>query len=211
MFFQKIVKGITGIDTRTARKILLKEGIQCSWWRKVGTISPADWQSRLNERNLEWHLNRFEDADPAEKGEPFARHTPFISATAGAVERDIAAQDNILFPAELIAASFATNAFQQNGFVFYGYVYTLGRRSLKLIDFAEEVRDLLVYTAFLPFHHEGEVVAKIHIPSIQLEKYEPWHCTSKGRIRRGKAIKNPDYEPPERYANVREILGRRER
>lgn len=206
MFFQKILKGITGIDMRMAKKILYKEGIQCAWWRKVETISPADWQARLNERNLSWHLNRFEDADPTEKGEKFAKHTPFISTTAGAVERDLISRKNILFPAEYIATSFATNAFQQGGFVFYGYVYTLGQKSLKLIDFAEEVRDLLVYTGFLPWHHEGEVVAKIHIPAIQLEKCEAWHCTSTGKLKRGKTIPNPSYEPPERYANVREVL-----
>jgi hypothetical protein len=42
-----------------------------------------------------------------------------------------------------------------------------GQRTLAFVNFAE-VRDLLVYTSFLPFHPEGEIVAKIHIPAIQL-------------------------------------------
>jgi len=44
-------------------------------------------------------------------------------------------------------------------------VFTLGRQSIDLCEFAEEVRELNIYKNFLPFHAEGEIAAKIEIRS----------------------------------------------
>ncbi|MGH3051666.1 MAG: hypothetical protein ACRDM8_01740 [Gaiellaceae bacterium] len=61
-----------------------------------------------------------------------------------------------------------------------------GKRTLAFVNFAEEVRDLLVYTSFLPFHPEGEIVVKIHIPPIQLVntrfRGKKQHGNGRGRL-----------------------------
>jgi hypothetical protein len=79
---------------------------------------------------------------------------------------------NIVYIPIITALNFATNWLTRPGYVFYGYVFTLGQKSLELAEFAEEVRELHIYTHFLPYHDEGEIVAKIHIPAVRLEKVE---------------------------------------
>src|SRR5688572_16223914 len=96
MFFQKVLKGIAGL-TREAADATLQTGILCNWWHTVGRISPAQIVEKLTERNLDWHLNHYDDSDPLMDDEPFYKNTPFISATAGAVERDAFAGRNIIF------------------------------------------------------------------------------------------------------------------
>lgn len=50
---------------------------------------------------------------------------------------------------------FATDGFRRRG-----YVLTLGKQSIPMREFAEEVRELHIYTSFLRYHPEGEIVAK---------------------------------------------------
>jgi hypothetical protein len=181
--------------------MLREAGIACNWWRNVGEVSPGEVQAKLTPRNLLWHLNHYVDLDPA-TGAAFCENTPFISTTAGTVERDVLATRNVSFPPLLTAVRFATADYTRAGYVFYSYVYTLGKRALPLVDFAEEVRDVHVYAEFLPFHAEGEVVVKKHIPSVRIERVQKYDAD--GALLWTEA--NAAYEPPERYANVRELL-----
>jgi hypothetical protein len=199
LFFQTVLKGIGGIGDDEADAILTRDGIMCNWWRTVGEISPSEWQAKLTERNVLWHLNHYNDVDPS-TGSPFSKNTPFISTTAGTVERE--PTDNVKFPGFATAIRFATGDFTRDGYVFYGYVYTLGKKALVLVDFSEEVRDLLIYTSFLPFHPEGEILTKIHIPAVRLEKFEKY--AADGRLICTKA--NANYAAPERYTNIRGAL-----
>ncbi len=50
-------------------------------------ITPAEIVEKLTERNLDWHLNHYEDPDSLMKNAPFYENTPFILVTAGVVER----------------------------------------------------------------------------------------------------------------------------
>src|SRR6476620_7770714 len=106
MFFQKTLKGISGLTNQQADHCLIA-GIHCNWWRRVQTISSPEIVMKLNERNLDWHLNHYEDHDPLTNA-PFYENTPFISVTAGVVERSHFWQRNIIFDPFITALSFAT-------------------------------------------------------------------------------------------------------
>src|SRR4051794_31716040 len=97
MYIQKVLKGITGITKAEADNALLIDGIQCNWWRDVHSITPHGVEEQLTERNLYWHLERYDKIDP-NTSRPFHETTPFISTTAGAIERDRFRSQNIIYP-----------------------------------------------------------------------------------------------------------------
>jgi hypothetical protein len=212
MIFQKVLKGIGGISDSVASQMLTSAGIVCGWWNRVGRISPAEVKEKLTEDNLFWHLERYDDVHPT-TGRPFNQDTPYISTTAGSVQRDQLLARNVFYPPLLTAILFATSWFQRPGYVFYGYVYVLGKKSVPLQEFAEEVRELNIYTSWLRFHEEGEIVAKIILPSTRLsrvERYEP--SQSLRDLRRGVkpapawTLENPTFCAPEGFSNVRDVI-----
>ena len=212
MFFQKVLKGINGLSRKDADSALIA-GIHCNWWRRVGSISPLEIVEKLTDRNLDWHLNHYDEPDPEMNNQPFYESTPFISTTAGTVERQDFLRRNIVFDPLLTALQFATRDFTKRGYVFYAYVFTLGRQSLPLAEFAEEIRELNVYKNFLPFHQEGEVTAKIEVRGPQIEKWEAYDGPAVlASLRGGKAPKatatrrNRRYAPPEQFCNIRGLV-----
>lgn len=213
MFFQMILKGIAHDDDTWAQHTLSERGILCRWWNRVGRIAPEEVTARLTERNLMWHLSRYTHLDPTFNNEPFCDHTPFISTTAGAVERIAMLRRNRVFSPFMTALTFATDGFTRVGYIFHGYVFTLGKKAVPLEAFSEEVRDLYVYSQYLPFYREGEIVAKVQIPAVNLRKYEkfdPAACRADlaaGRKPRPiDVVANPHYLPPRRFANLRGIV-----
>jgi hypothetical protein len=212
MFFQKVLKGIAGLSRQEANAAFLA-GIQCNWWRRVHEISPVEIVQKLTERNLDWHLNHYDDPDPLMSNAPFYENTPYISATAGTVERDAFLQRNLVFDPFITALRFATRDFTTTGHVFYAYVFTLGRQSVNLCEFAEEVRELNIYKNFLPFHPEGEIAAKIEIRGPRIEKWEEYDGPTALRELQGANLPqpvvsqpNPIYAPPEGYCNIRGLV-----
>jgi hypothetical protein len=169
MFVQKFLKSICGLRDAEAASMVREQGIQCNWWRKVKKITPPEIQNKLTDRNLDWHLNHYDAIDP-DTGEEFYKNTPFISTTAGTVERQAFLWRNEVRSAFITALEFATENFTVSGHVFYGYIFTLGKTAVALEAFSEEVRELNVYTMFLPFQPEGEIAAKIHIPAVNIER-----------------------------------------
>jgi hypothetical protein len=212
MFFQKVLKGIGGLSRQEADATFL-HGIHCNWWRRVQQITSQEIVEKLTERNLDWHLNHYADADPLMNSAPFYENTPFISATAGSVERDDFAQRNLIFDPFITALRFATHDFTATGHVFYAYVFTLGRQSIDLCEFAEEVRELNIYKNFMPFHAEGEITAKILIRGPQIDRWEeydgPASLVSLQRLNVPQPTFrsfNPIYAPPEQYCNIRGLV-----
>jgi hypothetical protein len=212
MFFQKVLKGISGL-TREDADASLRAGIVCNWWRRVHGITPVEIVQKLTERNLDWHLNHYEDPDPLMGHAPFCENTPYISVAAGAVERSEFWQRNITFDPFITALRFATRDFSTTGHVFYAYVFTLGRQSIELCEFAEEVRELNIYKNFLPFHPEGEITAKIEIRSPQIKMWEEYDGPAALGALQGANVPqpvftrvNPIYAPPERYCNIRGLV-----
>ncbi len=176
MIIQQTLKGISGIDA-TAARTLLAQGIPCNLVRRRGSISFVEIPSRLSLRNLDWHQNQYNTPDPLEGNEPFSWHTPFISTTAGTVERFISTSTNVKTPAWIEAVDFATSSFTVDGYVFYCYLWVVGRQTVKHEALSEELRELNVYTGFSPFQPEGEITAKINIPPAQIEKAEFWSAS----------------------------------
>jgi hypothetical protein len=212
MFFQKVLKGITGLTRQNASEMFVA-GIQCNWWRKVHRISPIQIVEKLNERNLDWHLNHYDESDPLMNHAPFHENTPFISVTAGVVERDAFLRRNIVFDPFVTALRFATRDFATTGHIFYAYVFTLGRQSIELVEFAEEVRELNIYQNFLPFHPEGEITAKVEIRGPQIERWEEYdgpatfQAFMNGDLPEPTATQvNSIYAPPEQYCNIRGLV-----
>lgn len=212
MIIQQVIKGIGGINDAEAAEIL-KQGIVCNWWRKVNLLPADQIPLRLTQRNLDWHQNHYYASDPLESGEEFGKHTPFISTTAGTIERDTVNQTSIMTPAWQVALSFATNSGTSDGFLFYCYLLIIGKPTVEYQAFAEELRELNVYTGFSRYQPEGEITAKIIIPPAQIERADFWSkkdamATVKGGNLPGPGhvIPNPLFVPPEKYNNVRDVL-----
>lgn len=221
MYFQKVLKGIANIDHVVAESIAKKTGIESNWLRKRGRVCSSEIQQQLTEPMLLAHLNMYDDPLPSAHpmaGMPstttYGDVSPFISTTAGAVQRDASQSLNIFFDPFFTALKFATRNLTTQGFVFYAYVFTLGKKAVPLSGFAEEVRELNIYRDYLPYHHEGEIAAKINIPSIQIEKAEEYDGKDVlESLKKGnypvpiRTIDNKGhYEAPDRYSNIREVL-----
>jgi hypothetical protein len=210
MFFQLFIKGICFDNDSEANNILDQIGILCNWWRNSpdGTLRTPEVPRRLTERNLLWHLSKYHDPDPQANNQPFSQNTPFISVTSGAIKR--ARGVNVRHSAFLTALRFATKKFTQTGYLFYGYVHTIGKQSIPLESFAEEVRELHIYQMYLRYQLQGEIAAKIWIPPRCIERYEKYDGpTALTRLRSGlmplrtAARSNPTYADPTAYSNIR--------
>ena len=211
MFFQKVLKGIAGWSREEANRTFVN-GIVCNWWRDEDPLPNEKIVGKLTESNLDWHLNHYDDVDPGEN-RPFREITPYISLTSGVVERDVFLQRNIVFDPFITALRFATRDFTTKGYVFYAHVYTLGRQSIELAEFAEEVRELNIYKNYMPFHPEGEITAKIIVRAPQIEKWEEYDGPAAAREflagrqpQPTEAQTNPRYARPELYCNIRGLV-----
>src|ERR1700684_3938501 len=89
MIIQRVIRGVAGINQNQAQK-MLDEGIPCNLERNWGPLPFSNIPKVLVDRNAEWHQDHYGDPDPLftpSPNEKFSRHTPFISTTAGTVER----------------------------------------------------------------------------------------------------------------------------
>lgn len=215
MIFQKVLKGISDLKEPEINNIVSHSGIISNWWRKKGTISNGEIKDELTEQNLMNHLNHYNQSLPATHkwvslGKTYGDVSPFISTTAGAVQRNNAKKVNIIYPSFITALKFATKNFKTEGCIFYAYLQVLGKESIPLRSFSEEVRELNIYRTFMPFHQQGEITAKIHIPSVAIEKVEIFEGKkAASEIKKGnpptpkKIITNKDYVNPDSYSNIR--------
>jgi len=215
MIFQKVLKGIADLQEPEIRNIISQSGIISNWWRKKGGITNGEIKDELTEQNLMNHLNHYNKKLPvshkwAKLGQTYGDVSPFISTTAGAIQRDKAKKMNIIYPTFITALKFATKNFKTNGCIFYTYLKVLGKESIPMRSFSEEVRELNIYRTFMPYHHQGEITAKIHIPSVAIEKAEIYDGKKAAKeLSNGidpipiKTIMNKDYVNPDSYSNIR--------
>src|SRR5882757_2592495 len=110
MYFQKVLKGIKDLPSDKAAGMVTNAGIHCNWWRREGHVSASDISTLLTENNVLCHLNQYNDPLPATHAQfspneklTYGDITPFISTTAGAVQRLSSAGLNICFPAFMTA------------------------------------------------------------------------------------------------------------
>jgi hypothetical protein len=209
MVFQYFLKGIARLDDDAADLILRRTGLICRWWQ---TVDPLPWEEigdRLTPENLETHLDRYDSIDPS-TGAPFADASPFISLSAGTILREAAARGiggrNRRYSARWTALRYATDNFKTHGHIFRGWVVVLPNPSLRLKEFAEDVRDVHSYHRYRAFHRQGEVTAKIEVPAVHLESVERWELNGSGGASLTGNSENPSFEPPSRHANIRDVL-----
>lgn len=209
MIIQWCIKGMAlkGGDDEARSIIDSRGGIRCNWWRDVHKITPPQIRDKLNDDNLNLHINHFTIVDPNTK-RVFRELTPFISLTAGTVERNAAAKTNIIRQARATALWFGTNFGEFN----HAYLYTcwvvLAPRAAVVIEsVAEEARDLNTYRRYSPFQPEGEVVAKIFVPDNQIKECQKWTWDRDGKLFRLDWIyKNERFTDPEMLTNIRELI-----
>lgn len=208
VMIQWCIKGMALTDDNAARTIIDGQGgIVCNWWRQVHIITPQAIRLKLTTPNLDRHVNHFQEIDSA-TGRPFSELTPFISLSAGTIERDALARTNFARRARRTALWFSTDFGQRNyGYLFTCWVVVSPRPNVEIEGMAEEVRELNVYRRYSAFQTEGEVVAKIIVPDNHIQSCEKWDLTPKrGGFTRAWIHDNPRFTPPERLANVRELI-----
>lgn len=209
MIVQWCVKGVSLPGDADACQIIDDaQGLVCAWWRDSGSIDPAESADKLTLGNLDLHVNHFTDKDPV-TGRPFNEVSPFISLSAGTVERDAVAQTNHVHRARRTALFFGTGFGRKTtAYLYVCWVILAPRRTVELQYVAEEVRDLNTYRDYSPFQTEGEIVAKIEVPDNHIQCCEKWVHSggTPGVYRRSWVYSNPRFVPPQRLTNVREMI-----
>jgi hypothetical protein len=207
LIVQSSLKGLQLPNDEAARSIIDGGGgLICNWWRDVSQITPQQVRAKLSMMNLDRHVNHFDNAEP-ESGRPFREVTPFISLSAGTVERDKVMQTNITHTARETALGFGSGfGAVANAYLYRVWVVVAPRQAVKVEGVAEEVRELTTYRSYSAFQLEGEIVAKVIVPPNQIEFCERWdmnpvqgwHCVWH-QI-------NADFTLPTELSNVRELI-----
>lgn len=211
MFVQMCIKGLNNITLAEAQAILTRQGLTCAWWRNARHISSAEIDERLTAEELDLHVNSFEEWHPTRSGR-VNEESPFISLTAGSVERDEWVAQNHVKPAHRVAMNFATHSGEPRGecFLFYCWVFVGMRPSVQVRHLAEEVRELHTYTSYSPYQLEGEIAAKIEVPPRQILKFEHYEFSEdrdeRLQITRLGIYDNPAYVDPHKVTNYRDWL-----
>jgi len=204
MIVQWCCKGMPGLSQNHVRHILLDgEGILCAHWHnakstpaKRAPLPVAEALDRLSEWDLDQHLHNFAAVRST---------TAFISLSAGCVSRDTALRKNIRHPARLTALDFATKAGSTQGWIFTCYVFVGINPAPEIPAVAEEVRELNHARPYSPYYTEGEVAAKLHVPSRQILSAEEWTPDGSGGFG-VRAFLNPRFVSPRPLVNERASL-----
>lgn len=211
MYVQTCIKGVNGINSGRANAILSGGGLTCNWWRRVRTISPQEIDERLNSADLDLHVNSYGGEHPVHAGK-IKDETPFISLTAGAVSRNVFFKTNFVHPAHRTALWFASDFGRLRGdcFLFYCWVVVALSPSVEVRHLAEEVRELNTYRRYSAFQTEGEIVAKIDVPSRQIHRFERYEISGDPNgppaLAYLEARVNPRYVDPYSIVNIREAF-----
>ncbi|GAA3572592.1 hypothetical protein GCM10022419_061880 [Nonomuraea rosea] len=185
MIVQWCCKGVAEISEDEVRTILSNGvGLRCRGWLSAGAAEPFAIGAaiqQLTEHNLNLHVNNY--AQPMLRtGQPFCDSTPFISLSAGCVDRDTTTKTNVTHRALRTALEFAVTDYTQPsrprcpGWVLVCYVLVSPNRSTSIPSVAEEIRELNHNRAYSEWHWQGEVAAKINVPSTQIlcaQRWEP--------------------------------------
>lgn len=209
MIVQWCIKGmfIDGGDQKARSLIDSRGGITCNWWRDVGKITMPQVRDKLTDGNLNLHVNHFTSIDPATKRQ-FRELTPFISLTAGTVERDTAAKTNIIHRARGTALWFGTNfGASDHAYLYTCWLVVAPRSAVVIESVAEEVRDLNTYRRYSAFQTEGEIIAKVSVPDNQIRDCEKWTWDRAGMVfRKDWTYTNSRFTLPEQLSNIRELI-----
>lgn len=207
MYVQWCVKGMH-LDRDSEAESILEptSGLLSNWWRRVSTITPGEVRDRLTPENLDRHVNHFEAPDPA-TGLLVRHETPFISLSAGTIERDTFAKTNAVHGARNIAIRFGLAGGTTTAYLFVCWVILAPRPAVRIQGVAEEVRDLNAYRRYSAFQTEGEIVAKVNIPSNQIRHCERWDFDRNTKtLTQTRRFPNRHFDEPQILSNIREFV-----
>jgi hypothetical protein len=189
-------KGIPGLNDTQVQAILLDgEGLLSSRWHYNSPRPVADALNALSEADLDAHLHDYARV---------RQTTAYLSLSAGCVVRDPLAGVNVVHPARRTALAFATAWGTTAGWLFTCYVFVGINPAPEIPAVAEEVRELNHARPFSPYYPEGEVAAKIHVPSRQILSAEEWVPYDGGFKVRG--FLNPIFFDPKPLVTERKTL-----
>jgi hypothetical protein len=94
--------------------------------------------------------------------------SPYISLSAGIVLRDTPIGTRV-FPAWKSAVDFATGRGSFAGYIYRLWTVVAPKPSPELINVSDEVRNLNLYRTAWKYQQQGEITAKLVIPSPQIE------------------------------------------
>jgi len=180
VYVQWCIKGVGGIGQNEADDVF-HAGLVCNWWRNSGHIYAGDIAGKLTAAALDIHVNRYSEIDPSTQ-QPYSASTAFLSLTSGAVERRRVLATNVAYSAHSTALAFATNGGRDPGYLFYCWVAVGLNPAVEVESAAEEVRELNTYRSWSAYQLEGEVTAKVRVPSTQIELYERYEPDGSGGL-----------------------------
>ncbi len=208
MIVQWCMKGLALDNDNEAQDILDSgNGLVSNWWRTRKEYIPSQLQGLLTPQTMDMHVNHFSSTNPL-TGKPFSYDTPYISLSAGTVERDAMRGTNHVHRALRTALLFGTQHGRRDAaYVYTCWVMLAPRRASAVEGVAEEVRDLNTYRSFSPFQLEGEITAKIVVPDNQIQSCKKWELdTSTSSFKCIWQRYNSRFVPPDILKNVREVI-----
>ncbi len=206
MLIQEVVRGVGRLAYADALAVVRETGLVCAALRN-GVVATSDAaEGLLSPEALERHRHDHPT---------FHSQSPYISATAGTYLEGSrwsrASRARFAFDTAL---DFAVLGPRRDGWIFYGYVFLLGRAAGRHAEFAEEVRDLHQHPAWSPYRGEGEIAVAVRIPPRRLRLAEFYDYDSVVRSIRNGRHPEPDdvidnvalFEAPELLANARGVI-----
>ena len=200
MVIQWCLKGIQarapGFGDKEAAD-LMQSGIASNWLRAnagLPILSALESAQRsLSESALVAHVNSYAVVRTS---------TPYISLSAGVVLRD-SKLGSRLFPAWRSAVNFATERGKTDGYIFRVWTVVTPQPSPEVIGVSEEIRNLNLFRTSWRWQHQGEITAKVILPSVQIEYFQK--ITATGSLI-GTKQTNPHFVDPATVSNLlREI------
>ncbi|ETK37377.1 hypothetical protein [Microbispora sp. ATCC PTA-5024] len=215
MIVQWCCKGLSNMPYGAITDILYDEvGLRCREWATLPPGAPYFIDRalrRLTEHDLDLHVNNYSYRDPQTR-RPFYETTPFISLSAGCVERETTTRTNVTHTALRTALMFATTDYAAPGrprcpgWVLVCYVLVAPNKAVAVPSVAEEIRELNHARNYSDWHWQGEVAAKINVPSTQILCAMGWEPAPQDRYTLTHFLVNPRFTHPAALVNERNML-----
>ena len=168
--------------------------------------------SRLTEHDLNLHVNHYNYNDPA-TGKPYYEVTPFISLAAGCSTATPTIHTNKTYRAFQTALDFATIAdhnqpkgARRAGWILVCYVLVSANRAVSIPSVAEEIRELNHNRAYSHWYTQGEITAKINVPSVQILCAVRWNPQPTGSYVATNLLFNRRFVHPAALLDERNML-----
>jgi hypothetical protein len=185
---------------------VLTSGLQSQWLRSTSASSllPGlpNAVRQLSNAALDNHVNNYAAVK---------HNTPYVSLSAGVILPAPHFGGVSVRPAWQTALDFATSGGKTSGYIFRCWCIVAPKAIASLPAVADEVRDLNIFRRFWIFHDEGEIAAKLFVPSRQIECVQKVNsdltpCNFKLPGRRGPRIDNGTFVDPHDISNLLEAV-----